>query len=395
MSGTSFDAIEVAAAEYANHGGVVDMTLLGALSVEMPPELRERIATTLPPSTTTLEAVCRLDNELGQAFAAAALRGKMEICGDRADLVCCPGQTVFHWVEDGRARGSLQLGRTTWIAEKTGLPVVFDLYNRDIACGGQGAPLSGLSHRLLLAGIEGSRATLNIGGIANVTVVTDTDDLFCYDVGPGNALLDTAVAHFTQGRERFDRDGRMAASGTVHDALLKLLLAEPFYAQAPPKSTGKELFHLGYLQRLLARVGPVPNEDVLATLTQLTATVIGQECRRWGVRHVVASGGGMQNPVLAEAVRRACAPALVVTSESVGLPVTSVEAYGLSFLGYLTASGVEAAIPSATGARRASLMGSMTPGLSTPSFPQLGGPPTELRIRAADQTTASADGLSA
>jgi anhydro-N-acetylmuramic acid kinase len=380
MSGTSFDAIEVAAAEYASERGVVDMTLLGSATVEMPSGLREEIAAALPPAATTLEDVCRLDTELGQAFADAAVLAKAELCAGEADLVCCPGQTVFHWVEDGRARGSLQLGRSTWIAERAQLPVVFDLYNRDIACGGQGAPLGAVEGRLLLARFDGARATLNIGGISNVTVVTEDNALYCYDVGPGNALLDGAAAHFSGGRERCDRDGKRAANGRVHQRLLELLLDEPFYRQPPPKSTGKELFSGRYLEKALGHAGAVREDDIFATLTQLTATVIGQECRRWNLRHVVASGGGVLNPVLMAALKKECAPAEIVTSESIGLPVQSVEAYGLTFLGYLASSGVEASLPAVTGARRASLMGSITPGLTQPRFPQIAGVPAELRI---------------
>jgi anhydro-N-acetylmuramic acid kinase len=324
--------------------------------------------------------VCRLDVALGELFGNAARRGNIELCDGAADLVCCPGQTVFHWVEDGTARGSLQLGRSTTIAERSGLPVIFDLYNRDISCGGQGAPLTAMFDRLVLAGTSGSRATLNIGGIANLGVITADDQQFCYDTGPGNALIDLAVTHFCRGDDSFDRDGLIARRGTVNQTLLATLLSEPYYSAAPPKSTGKELFHFDYLRRAVERTGSLPPEDVVATVTKLTSSVIAAECRRWGLENVVGSGGGMLNPVLVEHLGVDCSPTAIVSAETIGLPVTSVEAYLIAFLGYLSASGIEGSVPTATGGRRSSLMGSMTPGFTWPQFVQGGRPPVALRI---------------
>jgi anhydro-N-acetylmuramic acid kinase len=381
MSGTSFDSIDVAAAQFSPDGQTLEMSLLGHVELDMPETVHDLIAAMVSSGDTTLAAVARLDAELGQVFAEAAAHGLNTLCGGVADLICCPGQTVYHWVQDGRARGSLQLGEPTWIAERTQLPVISNLYNRDIAAGGQGAPLTGVFDRLLLEGVQGNRATLNLGGIANMTVVTEKGGLSCYDVGPANALLDAAVGRITGGRERLDRNGERAAAGSVHEELLRVLFDNPFFAQEPPKSTGKELFNLEYVDRATASIGAVNDADLLATLTRFTAEVVAHECRRWGLERLVVSGGGVQNPVLMDQLRVACAPTSLVTSQALGLPVTSVEAYTLAFLGYLCASGIAAGLPELTGSRHPSLLGSVTPGVTVPHFVPQSTPPTHLRLR--------------
>ncbi len=241
MSGTSYDAIEAAAADLTLDGDTLLLRPLGALSLPHPDDLRALIAAALPPAATTMEDICRLDTGIGQAFADAAVRALAELCGGGADLVVSHGQTVHHWVEDGTVRGTLQLGAPAWIAEATGLPVVSDLRSRDVAAGGQGAPLVGLVDTLLLRARAGVPAALNLGGIANVTVVAPDAEPVAFDTGPANALLDAAVRHFTGGAADFDEDGRGAAAGRVHPGLLARLLADPYYRgpprRAPARST--------------------------------------------------------------------------------------------------------------------------------------------------------------
>ena len=163
------------------------------------------------------------------------------------------GQTVFHWVEgDGRVAGTLQIGRPAWIAETTGLPVIADLRSADVAAGGQGAPLVSLFDVLLLGGADSPRAALNLGGIANLTVVAPNVAPLAYDAGPANALIDAAVVAMTGGAETYDRNGAGAARGKVDDALLALLLDDFFLAQPPPKTTGKERYHHGFTEDALA-----------------------------------------------------------------------------------------------------------------------------------------------
>jgi anhydro-N-acetylmuramic acid kinase len=261
---------------------------------------------------------------------------------------------VFH----AATNGTLQLGQPAWIAERTGLPVVADLRARDVAAGGQGAPLVSLLDTLLLAGRAGTPAALNLGGIANLTVPP-----IAFDTGPANALLDAAARHFT-GRP-YDEDGRLAAAGTVNREWLGRLLEDPYYARPAPKSTGKEHFHAGYV----AFDGRA--EDVLATLTRLTARTVADAARRHGVTEVITSGGGVRNPALMAALREELAPARLVTSEALGLPAQAKEAYAFALLGFLTHHGIAGTLPSATGARHASVLGSVTPGSGSRPAPRV------------------------
>lgn len=381
MSGTSYDAIEAAAADLTLDGDTLLMRPLGHLSVPYTDDLRDLIAATLPPAATTTQAVCALDTGIGQAFAGAALRALDELCGGAADLVVSHGQTMHHWVEDGTVRGTLQLGRPAWIAEATGLPVVSDLRSRDVAAGGQGAPLVGMTDTLLLRGLPGVPAALNLGGIANVTVVAPGAEPLAFDTGPANALLDAAVRHFTGGAASYDEDGRRAAAGRTSADLLKVLLDDPYYRRPAPKSTGKEHFHLPYLQRALAAVPTPAPDDVLATLTRLTAVTASDACRAHGVTSLIVSGGGARNPVLMRMIGEELPGVTLRPSDDLGLPSDAKEALAFAVLGFLTVNGLPGALPSGTGARRATLLGSITPGLSPLRLPEPAArPPRLLRI---------------
>ncbi|MGH2769495.1 MAG: anhydro-N-acetylmuramic acid kinase, partial [Actinomycetota bacterium] len=250
MSGTSMDGIDAAAADLEIDGEELALRPLGSRSRPYPDELRQAIAAALPPALTTAEAICILDTEIGHALAEAAEDACRNLCRGEADLVVSHGQTIFHWVEGRRARGTLQLGQPSWIAERTGLPVIADLRGRDIAAGGQGAPLVSLFDILLLGSEDGisTRAALNLGGIANLTVIPPAPAApFAFDAGPANALIDAAAGLVTGGKELFDRDGKRGARGAIHEGLLAHLLEDPYRELSPPKSTGKERFHLAYL----------------------------------------------------------------------------------------------------------------------------------------------------
>jgi anhydro-N-acetylmuramic acid kinase len=358
MSGTSYDAIDAAAAELTLEGEDLTLRPLGMVSEAYDGALREALAAALPPAATTLAAVCRLDTLIGQAFAAAAVRTDRELCGGGAELVASHGQTVYHWVEDGRAHGTLQLGQPAWIAEATGLPVVADFRPRDIAAGGQGAPLVSLVDLLWLRGRAGTPVALNVGGIANLTAPDGT----AFDSGPGCALVDVAVQGLTGGRLHYDVDGALAARGAVHEPLLERLLADPYYALPAPKTTGKELFHLGHLRDALTGFGTLTAEDVIATLTRLTARTVADAVRSVGATEVIASGGGTRNPALMAMLDAELPGVPVRTSDALGLPAAAKEAYAFAVLGFLTLHGLTGTDPVSTGARHPSVLGSITPG---------------------------------
>ncbi|PNG91000.1 MULTISPECIES: anhydro-N-acetylmuramic acid kinase [Streptomyces] len=381
MSGTSHDAVDAAAADLVLDGDTVVLAPLGLVSEAYPEALRSALSAALPPAATTMKEVCALDTRIGQAFASLAARADRELCEGRADLIGSHGQTVYHWAEGGKVHGTLQLGQPAWIAEATGCPVVSDLRTRDVAAGGQGAPLVSLVDALWLGGRPGVCAALNLGGIANITVVSSAGDPLAFDTGPANALIDAAVGALTGGRLDHDADGAMAARGTVHEPLLERLLAEPYYALPAPKTTGKELFHGSYLRAALAVVGPVRDDDVVATVTELTARTVADAVRSVHATEVLASGGGIRNPTLMGALRRALGGVALRTSDELGLPAAAKEAYAFAVLAFLTAHGLAGTAPSCTGARHASVLGSITPGLRGLRLPAPGrAAPTRLEI---------------
>ncbi|MCX5280226.1 anhydro-N-acetylmuramic acid kinase [Streptomyces sp. NBC_00198] len=369
MSGTSYDAIDAAAADLDLEGDALVLRPLGLVSEEYEPELRDLLTAALPPAPTGLADVCRLDTLIGRAFAATAVRAGRELCDGRADAIASHGQTVYHWVEHGQVHGTLQLGQPAWIAEATGLPVVADFRPRDIAAGGQGAPLVSLVDLLWLRGRPGTPVALNLGGIANLTAPDGT----AFDTGPACALLDAAARGLSGGRLDHDVDGALAARGTVHEPLLRRLLAEPYYALPAPKTTGKELFHFGYLRDALAGFGTLTAEDVIATLTQLTAVSVADAVRSVGATEVIASGGGTRNPTLMTMLGDRLPGVAVRTSDELGLPSAAKEAYAFAVLGFLTLHGLAGTEPASTGARHPSVLGSLTPGRNGLRLP----PPAE------------------
>jgi anhydro-N-acetylmuramic acid kinase len=361
ISGTSFDAIEAAAVDFELGGHVLEARVVATSSTPYAPDLRRRIAAALPPARTTLEEVCALDTLIGQAFARAAEALELD---PPADLACSHGQTVFHWVEGTRARGTLQLGQPAWIAEHLGIPVVSDVRIRDIAAGGQGAPLASVLDVLLLGDAERACAALNLGGIANVTVIRPGEEPLAYDTGPANALLDLAMTREGEG-EPFDRDGARARRGRVDAEVLERLLSERYYALAPPKTTGKELFHAEYLAEIT-----LPLDDLLATLAALTVETVAEELERWGVEKVVVSGGGARNPAIMEGLRTRLPGVEFALFDELGVPAEAKEAVVFALIGYLTARGLPGAVPSCTGAGRAAVLGTITPGAGPLVLPE-------------------------
>ena len=380
ISGTSMDGIDVAVADLELRDQAIELHPLGSTSNPYDDGLRRDLEATLPPASTTTEMVCRLDAVVGQAFAAAAL-DHMAGISPAPELIVSHGQTVYHWVDGDRVRGTLQIGQPAWIAEATGLPVIADLRSADVAAGGQGAPLAALFDALLLSESEGISASLNLGGIANVTVVDPSKGAFAYDTGPANALIDAAVADLTDGEETFDRDGRLARGGSIHRPLVDALLSEPYYRQPRPKTTGKELFNSAYLSRALADFGKIDPEDLVASLTAVTAITVADACRAAGVVDLVVAGGGADNPVLMEMLGAEMPEVSIRRLDEMGVPTSTKEAYFIAMIGFLTWHGLPGNLPSATGAARPAVLGSIVPGPGGLELPSPAvRPPSRLRI---------------
>ena len=382
ISGTSMDGIDVAVADLQFVGDTVELRPLGATTHEYPPELRAALGAVLPPATTTASEICRLDTFVGQAFAEVAQAAIERFAGGTVDLVVSHGQTVFHWVDsEGRARGGLQLGQPAWIAEATGAPVVADVRARDIAAGGHGAPLASTLDELLLGGSAEVAGALNLGGIANITIVARGTPTMAFDIGPANALIDAAVSEASGGAEAFDVDGTRARRGSVDTALLERLLADPFYRRPPPKSTGKELFHAAYLFEHVAALGTIDPDDIVATATALTAITVADVCREFGVERLVASGGGVDNPALMERLGAELPNVVIATIDDYGIPAGAKEAYLFALIGFLTVHELPGSVASATGAAEPAVLGCLLPGRNGfPTITRRTSPPTRLIV---------------
>ncbi|MFV2006220.1 MAG: anhydro-N-acetylmuramic acid kinase, partial [Longimicrobiales bacterium] len=289
------------------------------------------------------------------------------------DLIGSHGQTVWHDPpSDGRRGATLQLGDPATLAERTGISVVSDFRARDVAAGGQGAPLVPWTDQLLFSHPERRRALQNLGGMANVTLLSGQSSgrpPLAFDTGPGVALMDAAAELATGGRQRCDEDGRLAAAGTVDDGLLARLMDHEYFHRPPPKSTGRETFGVPLVTSLAQDLEPGrPEEgwpDLLATLTALTARSIGDAYRAWvspeGVDEVFLLGGGARNPTLVAAVSDELRPLTLNPVEALGVDPDAREAVSFAVLAWAHARGIPANVPSVTGAVGGRILGSHTP----------------------------------
>ncbi|TSI19625.1 anhydro-N-acetylmuramic acid kinase [Brevibacterium aurantiacum] len=386
MTGTSADALDVLLAEFAYDPQSTEADLrvriLASQELEFDRELRADILRLLEPRDVPLSLVSSVDARLGR-FSAEALQQVCAEAGVDCDLVVSHGQTVRHDITDGAVTSTLQIGQPAWIAEATGSPVLSDVRARDVAAGGQGAPLVGILDGLLAGDVETPTAVLNLGGIANITVLAPESDPLAFDTGPANALIDILAGRISGGEDTFDRDGTLAARGRVDEELLTELLADPYYRLPAPKSTGKELFHTDYLDGFLATRAHLGEHDAIATVTQLTARTVAEACRGHGITRVIASGGGTRNPTLMHRLRAELGDDVTLTStdEEFGLPEGGKEALLMALLGWLTWNGLAGTEPSLTGAGRPSIAGRLSPGKSSLRLPEpLHRRPTRLRI---------------
>ncbi|GLC26216.1 anhydro-N-acetylmuramic acid kinase [Roseisolibacter agri] len=374
MSGTSTDGISAAAARFLPDGDVLGVELLGF--VQQPYDASQRARLLAAMESGSARDYCMLGADLGGwlADAAAALLAESGVARADVRAVCSHGQTLWH--EPGHS--TWQAGESAVIAERLGVDVVSDFRVRDVAAGGQGAPLVPIADALLFAAPEHWRALQNLGGIGNVTVVPPsrgavdpTAGVRAFDTGPGVAVID-AVARRVRPQLPYDVDGQLARAGTPVAAVVDALLAEPYFAAPPPKSTGRELFSAAYTARLIddcrAARPTATDEDLVATAVSLTARSVADAYRRFlpePVREVLLSGGGARNPVLVESIARelaarADAPA-VRAFDAVFFDGEAKEAVAFALLGFLHVERRPGNVPGATGARGPRVLGKLTP----------------------------------
>jgi anhydro-N-acetylmuramic acid kinase len=370
ISGTSADGTDVAVVEIEGAPPQLQWRLLHAQTVPHPKELRAAVLRAINPQTSPVDLLCALNVQLAEQFAAAALAG-MAAVGLRPEdvhLIGSHGQTVWHAPDLG---ATLQLGEAAVLAERTGIPVISNFRARDMAAGGQGAPLVAYVDVLLLTHPDRVRAAQNIGGIGNVTFLPPANQpdvtAFAFDTGPGNVLIDLTTALATDGRQQYDADGALAAQGMVDQALLEWLLAEPYLATRPPKTTGRELFTADLAQQIWQRglAAGLGGSDIAATVTMFTAQSIAQAYRDFlplPPIEVVVSGGGGLNHTLLKWLTEAVAPARVLLSDELGLSSEAKEAVAFAILAYESWHGRPGNLPAATGARRPVVLGDLTGG---------------------------------
>jgi anhydro-N-acetylmuramic acid kinase len=370
MSGTSADGIDVALCRIDGMPPLLSARILSSLTIPYTPEQRRRILEACQPGTSDVESLCLLNADIG-AWSADAIQQLLAQSGETADLIASHGQTVWHAVQsNGSVSATLQIGEASVIAERTGLTTISNFRARDVAAGGQGAPLTGYVDWLLLRHDTRWRAVQNIGGMANVSFlpplsVPDAHPLV-FDTGPGNALIDMAVMRLTNGAQVYDREGHIARYGEIDPEWLAELLTHPYFERVPPKTTGRELFGTAYAEDVykegLAR--GLLGRDIIATLTALTAHSISHAYERFAparIDEVIIGGGGRHNPTLIAMMQKQLGIP-VLPHEAIGINSDHKEALVFAVLAYETWYNRPGSLPSQTGARHPVVLGQITPG---------------------------------
>jgi anhydro-N-acetylmuramic acid kinase len=352
MSGTSLDGVDAVLADL----GAGAPRLLGHCHHAFTPALKTELASLNHPGANELHRAARASNELSRVYAAAieALLAQCSLVPAKVSAIGCHGQTVRHQPADGY---TLQLVNGSLLTELTRIDVVCDFRSRDIAAGGEGAPLVPAFHRAVFAGPATHRVIVNIGGIANLTDLPRGGAVTGFDCGPGNLLLDAwTQQHLGQS---FDRDGAWAQVGSVIPALFARFCANEYFHRAPPKSTGRETFNLEWLGRQLD--GTEKPRDVQATLLALTAQVIADAIARFctGAAEVYLCGGGARNTALTRLITTLLAPRPVAATDALGVNAEHVEALAFAWLAQQTLNSRTGNLPAVTGARNARILGAI------------------------------------
>ena len=382
MSGTSADGVDVAIYDIRGRPGSLTADLLCGATYEYSRALRQRILDCCDAERSRVKQIAALNVDLAVIFADCALatikRAKLTVAD--IDLIGSHGQTIWHNVRpDGGVSASLQIVEAAVLAEGTGITTISNFRARDIALGGQGAPLTSYVDWLLLRHPSAWRAIQNIGGMGNVTFLpplnNERDQPIAFDTGPGNALLDAAVSHFSAGALSYDRAGAIAKRGRLNEEWLADLLQHPYYQRGYPKTTGRETFGTAAALDLIAQAQArgLSETEIVATLTALTATNIAEAYRRFApaaIQEVILGGGGRHNPVMVSMLRDLLAPARIMTHEDIGAGIAGNEGMNSDFkealvfalLAYESWHGRPGTLPAFTGAREAAVLGQITPG---------------------------------
>ena len=383
MSGTSGDGIDVAlvrirdagdASRARSHGEDLNARLENFATIPFPRDVRAAILRVAEGHELPVGEFSQLNFRLGQVFARALLVAcrKFRVSPQRISLIGSHGQTVYHQGAPSRLLGArvastLQIGEPAIIAAETGITTVGDFRPADMAVGGQGAPLVPFVEYRLFRHTIIDRAALNIGGIANITVIprdAKPQDVFAFDIGPGNMIVDALVRHFTRGRLAYDRDARLASRGRLLPGLLDELLSDPYLRHSPPKSAGREQYGEPYLRKCLrwGKAHRAKPEDLIRTATIFTALSIVDAVNRFVLPRVpigqlIISGGGARNPLLCAQIAAALPEVELISSDQFGVPGDAKEAFCFALLAYETLHRQPANVPSATGARRPAILG--------------------------------------
>jgi anhydro-N-acetylmuramic acid kinase len=379
MSGTSADGIDVALARISGAPPAIAAKFEGHHHVRFPARVRDAILRLANGAPTTTAEISQLNFLVGEEFARAAIAAcnKWRVPVRQISLIGSHGQTIFHQgVAAGflgrRVGSTLQIGEPSVIAERSGVTTIGDFRPADMAAGGQGAPLVPFVDYLLYRHARIGRVALNIGGIANLTVIpagARPGQLFAFDIGPGNMVIDAIVEIATRGRAHYDRDARLAIRGKLIPALLSIMLREPYLRKRPPKTAGREQFGRAYAEKILAwgKRHRASTEDMVRTATVFTSLSVADALRRFvapraRVDELIVAGGGARNPLLMAQLAAALPEIEIVPASEFGIPAEAKEAFAFAVLGYEAYHGRANNLPSATGARHPVVMGKLVRG---------------------------------